>query len=617
MAADRAENEYVWVKSEKKKNAWRHTAAAGARETSGSVVGTARMRALGAEQDADDKGEPLLDPTGAQAPRLRACARPRALLVYAIVVASFLPFGFGYALGFTSPALDPMSRAFAPPLSTAERATFSSLVNVGAMLASLGAGSLTDAWGRRRAMGCVAVVGAVGWSLIVGSLHLGRAVLLVGRLLTGCAAGGSSVCVNVYIAEISPTALRGALGASFQVSVTLGILGVYALGIPTSWRVLAALGAVPYALVLLGLPWLPETPRWELLVRKDEPAARRTLRLLRPSALEAEAELDELLAQARAPPGGGAAEGGGSMGDGMGYAPPRPSPAAMPPSAEDALEAPAASASDRASPGRAASDPSADEPAAEGALAGAIERAPADPAPAAAAPAAGLAPARFEPWMARPLAIAVVLMVCQQLSGINAVIFYSQQILRDASFVSFAADASLIVACAQAAVTIVSVPLMDACGRRALLLAAAAGMGVSQAVISVFFLSGKGAPSLALLGLCGSVGAFSLGFGAIPWSIMAELFPQRVRGLASSIATLTNWSFSFLVTLTFEDLARALGEGSLFALYAVTCAGTVVFVSAFVPETRHRTLEQIEAEFRRRHSRDGRGWRQISTASLR
>jgi SP family facilitated glucose transporter-like MFS transporter 8 len=177
---------------------------------------------------------------------------------------------------------------------------------------------------------------------------------------------------------------------------------------------------------------------------------------------------------------------------------------------------------------------------------------------------------------------------------------YSQQILTEAHFVAFAARAALLVAAAQVVVTLVSVPLMDALGRRPLLLAAAGGMCVSQATISYFFLVAGSSPALALGGLCGAVSSFSLGLGAIPWSLMGELFPQRARGLASSVATLVNWSCSFVVTLTFESLSRALGEGALFALYAGVCALTVVFVALCVPETKGRTLEDIERTFRGR-----------------
>jgi MFS family permease len=206
---------------------------------------------------------------------------------------------------------------------------------------------------------------------------------------------------------------------------------------------------------------------------------------------------------------------------------------------------------------------------------------------------------RLEPWILRPLALSVVLMACQQGSGINAVIFYSQQILADANFVGFAPSAALIVAGAQAVVTACSVPLMDSVGRRPLLLLASAGMCASQAVISSFFLTGRRLPALALAGLCGSVSSFSLGLGAIPWSLMGELFPQSARGLASSVATLVNWSASFAVTLSFDALARALGDGGLFAAYAGVCGGTLLFVALFVPETKGRTLEEIERAFRR------------------
>lgn len=101
---------------------------------------------------------------------------------------------------------------------------------------------------------------------------------------------------------------------------------------------------------------------------------------------------------------------------------------------------------------------------------------------------------------------------------------------------------------------------------------------------------------LALTSLLSYIVAFSLGMGAIPWIVMSEIFPANVKGLAGSLATLANWFAAWSVTMVFNFMLQWSSAGS-FWIFAGECALTVVFVALFVPETRGRTLEEIEASF--------------------
>lgn len=496
--------------------------------------------------DADDRQVPLIAVTTEAAssgfgplrrlgrPGLHACGNGVTFGI--VAVACLLPVACGYTLGYTSPNLDEMAHSFDPPLTSLQRALFSSLVNAGAMASSLAAGQLTDALGRKFTMGLVGAAGLCGWAFIAQGVELGPWVLMTGRIITGCAAGGAAVAVNVFISEIAPDDKRGALGASFQVSVTLGIFLVYALGTCLSWRMSARVGGALYAALLAGLTVLPESPRWLLMKARDATRARRVLVCIRGGEEGVDHELARMLQGVDAPESAPHAA----------YTP--PSERLGPPSTADAVL-------------------EADEAHAGGGL-------------------------------CRPLSIAVGLMAGQQLSGINVVIFYAQPILQDSHFSGKGSSAALAIGGAQLLITAASASVMDAIGRRTLLLAAASGMGVSQTIIAVFFLTGSHTPALALVGLCGAVASYSVGLGSVPWSLMSELFPMKVRGLASSVASLTNWAISFIVTLAFPPAINAIGEGGVFAFFSATCAATILFTAAYVPETKGRSLEEIERAFR-------------------
>jgi len=158
----------------------------------------------------------------------------------------------------------------------------------------------------------------------------------------------------------------------------------------------------------------------------------------------------------------------------------------------------------------------------------------------------------------------------------------------------------LIIMGVQVVMTGVAVVLMDRAGRKTLLLISLSIMIVSSLMRADFFLNHKKPPWLALVSLILYIVGFSLGLGAIPWLIMGELFPPHIRATAASVATLLNWSLSFIVTLCFQTVADQLGQAGVFFLFGGICTGGFAFVLAFVPETRGKTFEQIEALFKPR-----------------
>eukprot|EP00053_Salpingoeca_punica_P008839 m.78958 g.78958 ORF g.78958 m.78958 type:complete len:528 (-) comp14770_c0_seq2:332-1915(-) len=208
----------------------------------------------------------------------------------------------------------------------------------------------------------------------------------------------------------------------------------------------------------------------------------------------------------------------------------------------------------------------------------------------------------------RAMVVAVCLMLFQQFSGINAVFFFCQSIFEDAGMSS--PDVSALSASAvQVIVTMISCFLVDRAGRRALLMVAGIGMSASAAVLGYYFFEKTHdnaiAGPVALVAVLLYITFFSLGLGAIPWLMMSEIFPAQVRGMASSAAVLLNWSCSFTVTETFESMKSNLTEEGTFWFYSAVCAAGVMYVLLFAPETKGRTLEQIEAFFQGHRSASG------------
>ena len=192
-------------------------------------------------------------------------------------------------------------------------------------------------------------------------------------------------------------------------------------------------------------------------------------------------------------------------------------------------------------------------------------------------------------------------MCFQQLSGINGIMFNAQDIFLQGGFRD-PNTPSVIVAAVQVAATALSVLLIDRLGRRLLLLASGAVVTLSCVAYGVYDYLYSQTPPVAITPLAlGSVityvAGFSIGWGPIPWIIMSEVFPVRARGLASGLANLCNWSCGFLVTNQFENLESLMTVYGVFWMFAGFNFAGIVFVAVFLPETKGRSLEDIERVF--------------------
>ena len=201
----------------------------------------------------------------------------------------------------------------------------------------------------------------------------------------------------------------------------------------------------------------------------------------------------------------------------------------------------------------------------------------------------------------RPLALAVALMAFSQFCGINAIAYYSTKIFATAGGGKSAAfTASAWVGLINMIFTIVGLCLVDKAGRRPLLLVGAAVQTVALGLVGWMFHAQQGGIGL-LICVIMFTAAFNLAMGPISWLFCSEIFPNKVRGRAMSVAAFTIWVSCYIVAQTFPMLNDnpAIGPAQTFWVYTAISLLSFVFIVAFIPETKGRTLEQIEQSWRR------------------
>ncbi len=204
----------------------------------------------------------------------------------------------------------------------------------------------------------------------------------------------------------------------------------------------------------------------------------------------------------------------------------------------------------------------------------------------------------FRPGMRVRLLIGMLLPFFSQIVGINAIIYYGPRITEAAGWGRHdALSTQVLFGLVNVVFTLVAIWKVDHLGRRPLLLAGIAGTGVTMALCGLLFYLGMG-KSPVLIALCAAyLACFSFSYGPVCWIIVSEIFPTRIRGRAAAISIFSLWTGCILVSLTFPWLLDHVEPAKTFWLYALTGPVAFLFVYFLVPETKGRTLEQIEARF--------------------
>jgi sugar porter (SP) family MFS transporter len=203
----------------------------------------------------------------------------------------------------------------------------------------------------------------------------------------------------------------------------------------------------------------------------------------------------------------------------------------------------------------------------------------------------------FDAAFRKPLVVAVLIGLFSQFTGINTIIYYGSLVFLEHvpnQTASSALFANVMIGAINFIATILGMYLIDRAGRKPLMTSAFAGMGAALVGVaaSIHF---HGPPFAVLLFVLVYVACFAVGIGTGTWVLMSEICPNRIRGRAMSIATLFLWCGTLIVTLTFLSLVRVLTAPGAFLLYAVICVAAVLFVKMAVPETKGRSLEEIES----------------------
>jgi SP family arabinose:H+ symporter-like MFS transporter len=432
-----------------------------------------------------------------------------AYLIAAVAAISGLLFGFDTAV--INGALIFLRAELALDTRGTEWATSSLLV--GCAVGAAAAGWLTDRLGRKRILLVSALLFAA--SAVGAAVPRTLGEFVAARLVGGLAIGVASVLAPLYIAEISPAAIRGRLVALNQMAIVTGILLAYfvnwllSAGGPSSWRFMFASAALPSAAFFLALLFVPESPRFLVEKGREERALDVLARVS--GALQARAELAEIRETI--------AEESGTLRE--------------------------------------------------------------------------LLAARLR----RPLGIAVFLAVFQQVTGINTVIYYGALIFKEqvgGQSDSAAIGANVLIGLVNFVMTIVALGVIDRIGRRPLMMLASFGMAAALLALGLLFRLQPPPALLILAVILLYTACFSVGLGPGVWVVISELFPTRIRGRAMSIATLALWLACILITATFLTLVEAVGSAGAFWIYAAASILNFVFIWRLMPETKGRSLEEIE-----------------------
>lgn len=382
---------------------------------------------------------------------------------------------------------------------------------LGCIVGCLIAGKLADRYGRKPGLMTAALIFAASSLGMAFSSSL--TVFVIMRFAAGIGVGMASMLSPMYIAEVSPASVRGRNVAINQLTIVLGILITNLVNYTLAdkgaeaWRWMFGLGTVPSLLFLLGVIWLPESPRWLTKAGYNE-KAKKILRKI-----------------------GGYDFAVNTMND-IGLS-----------------------------------------------LTGATKQS---------------YKAVFEKAVRPAVLIGITLAVLQQFCGINVVFNYTSTIFES---VGANLDRQLFETVAIGLVnlvfTLIAMWQVDKLGRRPLMLFGSLVLSVLYILLAILLKSGASAGVVSIFVLL-AIASYATSLAPVTWILISEIFPNKIRGIATSVAVVSLWVAYFILVFTFPVLAKTLGTYGPFWLYAAICLLGFFFIKSRVKETKGRTLEELE-----------------------
>ncbi|HUZ57320.1 MAG TPA: sugar porter family MFS transporter [Hanamia sp.] len=210
----------------------------------------------------------------------------------------------------------------------------------------------------------------------------------------------------------------------------------------------------------------------------------------------------------------------------------------------------------------------------------------------------------FKPWLRAPLIITVGIFFFMQFSGVNTIIYYSPIIFQKAGIIGNSASIipSIVIGVFNVLACVVSIFLLDKIGRRKLFMIGMIGMVPSLAITGICFIFktelGDSLIYLSVISIVCYIIFINISLSPLGWLLISEIFPIKVRGVGMSIGSLSHWGFNAIVALSFLSIVNRIGIGWTFCIYAIICFIGLIWGYFYIPETKGKTLEQIEKHWR-------------------
>ncbi|ORX42594.1 general substrate transporter [Hesseltinella vesiculosa] len=469
-------------------------------------------------------------------------------LLFVVFVIALSPFQYGYLTGELNTPQDVISKcrlkndwivqddgAFLPPclpMSDAQYSLIVAMLLAGGLIGALSASHYSDKYGRRQTL--VYTTLFIGTGSLIMTFAWSPWMLFVGRFIAGIGSGMVTVVTPVYLAECVPKSSRGFFGTLTQLAIVIGIMVSQILGmfLVTMWRWILFVGAVVAFAQLFLLPFCVDSPKYLASRQGGTHQAKQALLRLRGSSLE---DVEEEIEEWR----------------------------------RDSLVGPATT------PDLMSSSNSSSSPLA-----------PSSASSSNVTLMQFITTKRYR----HGFFLVVLLQLSQQLSGINAVIFYSTSIMSSV-FPDASDRITVLISVINLLMTLVSAYLMDRSGRRSLFLTSAVFMASSSILLGWSIENGQDRTSA--FGIVAFVAAFAIGLGPIPFLMIPELVETHAVASAGSVGLATNMISNFMVSAGFMKLRDIIGNGQVFYVFAISLSLLLVLAFFYLPETKNKSADEV------------------------